>query len=207
MSLREDDRFGCQFFRRKIQTLIRKSSFCRAGHGCLHIVQTGSSMSAAGYHRNLQNIFQKRKINGNSPGCGLVTEIDTQNQRYGGIPHCIQAENLLQKPKSSFQAGGIAYGYNNLGFSGRQEMFRNPLFIGAGGERVDAGKIHKAVFLPQIRVGAFCGRHGNAGPVGRALVHSGQSIEDRAFSYIRISGQGDGDGGIDHEKPRAELCL
>ena len=81
------------------------------------------------------------------------------------IPDTVQPYDLVQKMEPPFQAGGIAYDYNDLGQSGIYKIPGNFFFRRPGGQGISAGKVDQKkilAFSPEYSAGSG---NGFSGPV------------------------------------------
>ncbi len=67
----------------------------------------------------------------------------------------------------------------------------NLFFRGVRHQGIGARQVYKDKSLSVIRISSLGVGHGFAGPVSGVLFHAGQAVENSAFAYIRIAGQGD----------------
>ena len=135
------------------------------------------------HDRDAQLPFQRMQIDLDLHFFCLVKQIHTDDQLRRQLH---QLQNQMQVP---FETGRVAHRDHTLRLPAADELRRHPLLLRAAGERVGARQIDqhiplRLVFKRSLRDGDRFPR-----PVSGVLLPSGQRVEDRALSNIRVSGQ------------------
>ena len=144
-------------------------------------------LSGNGAHnRNTQPFRKPGKVYPDSLAPGFIHQVDA-NQNAG-----CDFQNLQNEIQIPFQAGGVAHHHHGFRRSGTQVASGHLLLGRMGHERVGARKIGQPVgFRSQAAFSLSCG-NGFPGPVAGVLPQAGEGIEQGGFSYIWVSGQGNG---------------
>ena len=74
---------------------------------------------------------------------------------------------------------------------GKKEGSGRIFFRTAGQQGITAGQIHHAAAQVFDAAEALRALHRFSGPVARVLLQTGQSVENRAFAHVGITGQGE----------------
>ena len=135
------------------------------------------------HDRDAQLPFQRMQIDLDLHFFCLVKQIHTDDQLRRQLH---QLQNQMQIP---FETGRVAHRDHTLRLPAADELRRHPLLLRAAGERVGTRQIDqhiplRLVFKRSLRDGDRFPR-----PVSGVLLPSGQRVEDRALSNIRVSGQ------------------
>lgn len=135
------------------------------------------------HDRDAQLPFQRMQIDLDLHFFCLVKQIHTDDQLRRQLH---QLQNQMQIP---FETGRVAHRDHALRLPAADELRRHPLLLRAAGERVGTRQIDqhiplRLVFKRSLRDGDRFPR-----PVSGVLLPSGQRVEDRALSDIRVSGQ------------------
>ena len=135
------------------------------------------------HDRDAQLPFQRMQIDLDLHFFCLVKQIHADDQLRRQLH---QLQNQMQIP---FETGRVAHRDHALRLPAADELRRHPLLLRAAGERVGTRQIDqhiplRLVFKRSLRNGDRFPR-----PVSGVLLPSGQRVEDRALSDIRVSGQ------------------
>ena len=123
------NRFFGQPMGGEVQTLITADGAGGFAYCLLHSFQRAPAASAAGHHRNLQDVLQQFQIHADAPAAGFVPQVDAQDQRNAGIPNPFQFQHLLQQVQAPFQTAGVADHQDHVRQAGAEELAGHLFFF------------------------------------------------------------------------------
>jgi hypothetical protein len=160
-----------------------------ADEGVLEFSHAAALMSDGGNDRDAQSIFQCGEVDVESLGLSFVDEVggdDDRDEKRGG---------LEGGEEGALELRGLGHAENDIGTGlapGSAKDIEGDLFIGGDGvEAVGAGEVDAEEIHAVMREAAFFAFDGDAGVVADALAVAGETVEERGFSRVRLTDEGD----------------